>query len=73
MRNYILIPNQRNVTVKITRGELCRLMLACTTLANDSDMDGSGFKPGDRWRDLHDKLEEQLNKHDELYREEYKI
>lgn len=73
MKNYILIPNQRNVTVKITRGELCRLMLACTTLANDSDMESSGFRQGELWRDLHDKLEEQLNRHDKAYREEYKI
>lgn len=68
----IKISNLRNVTVKITRGELCRLILACTSLANDSDMESSGFRQGELWRDLHDKLEEQLNRHDQAYREEYK-
>lgn len=68
----IKISNLRNVTVKINRGELCRLILACTLLANDSDMESSGFRQGELWRDLHDKLEEQLNRHDQAYREEYK-
>lgn len=70
MRDYIIIPNQRNVTIKITRGELCRLMLACTTLANDSDFQSTGFRVGEHWRELHDKLEEQLKEHDKLHREE---
>ena len=66
----IKISNLRNVTVKINRGELCRLILACTLLANDSDFQSKGFRVGELWRDLHDKLEEQLKEHDKLHREE---
>lgn len=49
MRNDIFIPNQQNVTIKITRGELCRLMLAVRRWrmipawrAADSDRASSG-------------------------------
>lgn len=69
MRNYNIIPNQRNMTVKITRGELCRLLIACATVANS--FEGSDAKQ--TWKDLHDKLAEQLKKHDEIYMEKYKI
>ncbi len=69
MRDYILIPNQRNVTIKITRGELCRLLIACATIANSFE----GADAKEYWKNLHSKLEEQLKKNDNLYREEYKI
>lgn len=67
MRNYILIPNQRNVTVKITRGELCKLIIACSMIGDDCPDTRS------QWKNLHDKLKEQLDDHDKIYREEYKI
>lgn len=68
MRDYVITPNQRNVTIKITRGELCRLLTACSALIAAPELGNC-----DTWKALHDKLAEQLNKHDQLYREEYKI
>lgn len=61
MRDYILIPNQRNVNIKITRGELCRLIIACSMIGDDC--------PDTRvyWKNLHDKLKEQLDDHDKIY------
>ena len=69
MRNYVIVPNQRNMTVKITRGELCRLLLACSTVANSFE----GADAKETWKNLHDKLAEQLAEHDKMYMEEYKI
>ena len=69
MRNYIIVPNQRNVNIKITRGELCRLLIACATIANSFE----GADAKEYWENLHYKLKEQLDEHDKIYREEYKI
>lgn len=47
--------NDKTVTVKITRGELCRLMLLCTT---------ASLVDGKQWKELHDKLKDQLEAFD---------
>ena len=60
MRDYNIIPNQRNVMIKITRGELCRLLIACTTIADSFEGDDAK----QTWKNLHDKLAEQLLEHD---------
>lgn len=52
--------NQFKTTVSITRGEICDLLIACTTTqftANDG---------GKKWARLHNKLKQQL---DDLDRE----
>lgn len=46
-------PNDRTVNVKVTRGELCRLLIVLT-LAGE----------GDSWKKLHDKLKTQLEEFD---------
>ena len=63
MRDHFTIPNQHNVTVKITRGELCRLLVVCCELSRESES----------WKALHEKLAEQLDKHDKAYKESYDI
>jgi len=52
--------NQFKTTVSITRGEICDLLIACTT-AQFTANDG-----GKKWARLHDKLKQQL---DDLDRE----
>lgn len=49
--------NNKIVTVKITRGELVDLMIACTVIGNAQDT-------GEKWKRLHDKLHEQLGVYD---------
>lgn len=49
--------NQKTVTVKIKRIELCDLMTACVAV---DDMAGAGSK----WMKLHDKLKEILDDFD---------
>lgn len=51
--------NQRIVTVKITRKELCDLMLACTCAKHNAG------DSGEKWQKLHDTLKEQLDAFDE--------
>lgn len=46
--------NDKTVTVKLTRGELCRLLVATASLSRESDS----------WKRLHDKLREQLDAFD---------
>lgn len=48
-------PNEKTVTVKMTRHELCDIILACTMLDRNGDH---------KWSALHDKLREQLDAHD---------
>lgn len=53
--------NQRTVTVKIKRIELCDIMLALTVIASDMDTKQEGRE---KWIALHDKLEAVLNDFD---------
>ena len=58
--------NDKAVNVKVSRFELCDIMLALT-LVNDS------LEKGDtRFKVLHDKLKIQLNKWDEEYDNKHK-
>ena len=50
--------NERTVNVKITRGELCELLLACSAAL----ITGEGEK---KWAELHRKLLGILNEYDE--------
>ena len=56
----IKLRNHRTVTVKITRHELCDLLLATTALSDQ----------GKKWGELHDKLRAQLNAFDAKLDEE---
>ena len=49
--------NQKPMTVKLTRRDVCDLLLACTAIEIETDQQ--------RWRDLHDKLTAQLDAFDE--------
>lgn len=52
--------NERTVNVKITRGELCGLLLACTAAI----ITGGG-ESEKKWTELHQKLLGILNENDE--------
>lgn len=49
--------NQKTMTVKLTRRDVCDLLLACTALYTETDQQ--------RWTDLHEKLMAQLDAFDE--------
>ena len=51
--------NQKTVTIKMKRIELCDLILACTNAMQNAN-DG-----GEKWKKLHDMLKEQLDAFDE--------
>lgn len=51
--------NARTVNVKISRLDLCDLMLACTALDAETDPENT------KWGKLHDKLRAILNEFDE--------
>lgn len=58
--------NQFETTIKITRGEMCDLLLACTN-AEHSANDG-----GQKWARLHDKIKEQLEELDAVIDQQLK-
>jgi len=60
--------NQRTVNVKITRGELCRLLVMCDVVKANEAVAGNAQNVSS-WEELHDKLREQLNAFDETYKE----
>ena len=49
--------NQRTMTVKLERIDVCDLLLACTALEQETD--------AKKWGDLHDKLKTALEAFDE--------
>ena len=51
--------NEKTVNVKMTRGELCRLLIALTCIAQDTKQQ--------TWNELHDKLISQLEAFDEAH------
>lgn len=54
--------NQKTVTLKLKRIEVCNLLIACTALSDGEHRE--------HWKELHDKLEEILNEFDERNFEE---
>lgn len=50
--------NQKTVTVKMKRVELCDLLMACTALDEETSADNH------KWAKLHDKLKEILDDFD---------
>ena len=56
--------NQKTVTVKITRGELIDLLIACWAAS-----DYSQEPRPNKWNRLHDKLDEQLKQYDTKHKE----
>ena len=53
-------PNQRTVTIKLTRHEVLRLMRACVAVSAGT---------GDSWNELHEKIKAQLDEHDNKQKE----
>ena len=53
--------NEKTVTVKITRRQLIDLMLACSWISGDFQMNGSS---AEKWDLLHERLQECLKAHD---------
>lgn len=51
--------NSKIVTLKLTRHEVCDLILACGCLTRES--------PAEKWPKLHDKLSEMLHEFDEKH------
>ena len=51
--------NQKTVTMKLSRIELCDLLIACNTCADVSN--------ADKWSKLHDKLKAILDEFDEKH------
>lgn len=52
-----MTPNQKSMTLKLTRIDVCDLLLACTTVADESG--------AEKWGKLHEKLLNQLDDFDE--------
>lgn len=50
--------NQKTVTVKMKRIELCDLLMACTALDEETNADNR------KWAKLHDKLKAVLDEYD---------
>ena len=55
--------NQKTVTLKLKRIEVCDLLLACTLIGNECD--------GEKWETLHDKLSDILADFDDKHIEEW--
>ena len=55
MKDKSIMPNERTVTVKLSRGELCRVLIALNAF-NDADHK--------QLRKIHDKLRDQLHEFD---------
>lgn len=53
--------NQKTITLKMKRIEVCDLMLACTVLSISAKEDGKG---GKKWEALHDQLKSILDEFD---------
>lgn len=53
--------NARTVTVKIKRGELCDLLMACTAIDCNTEEENT------KWADLHDKLKKIIDEFDETH------
>ncbi len=53
--------NQKTVTCKLKRIEVCNLILACTTISSAVK---NGEEEGKKWDDLHDKLKQILDEFD---------
>lgn len=51
--------NQKTMTIKLRRIDVCNLLLACTCAKSNAN-DG-----GEKWQKLHDTLKEQLEAFDE--------
>lgn len=49
-------PNERIVTLKLTRGEVCNVLISITASAHRSG--------ATKWRTLHDKIKQILAQHD---------
>jgi hypothetical protein len=54
--------NQKTVTCKLKRIEVCDLLIACTAISSAAKKDG---ETGHKWDNLHDKLKQILDSFDE--------
>lgn len=58
-------PNLRTVTLKLTRGEVCKLLIGLTAISQNNPPDRIA-----RYRALHTTIRAQLQQHDEKWKEE---
>ena len=56
MKGERTMPNNKTITLKLKRIEVCDLLLACTAVADE------GY--GEKWNALHDKLKNILDEFD---------
>lgn len=56
--------NAKSMNVKMRRIDLCNLLIACQAAAEAVKADGES---GQRWEELHDKLQAQLRDFDEKH------
>ena len=54
----ITMSNDKTINVKLTRGEVCRLLILIT-----------GIGEGESWKRLHDKIRSQLDEFDQKQKE----
>ena len=54
--------NQKTVTMKLKRRDVCDLLLACTAISQDAKENGCSTPT--KWDSLHDKLEAILDEFD---------
>lgn len=56
--------NQKTVSLKLKRIEICDLLLACTAISDSQKRDG---QTAQKWDDLHNKLEAILEEFDKKH------
>lgn len=59
-----VMPNQRTVTLKLTRGEVCKLLIGLTAITQNNPADRVA-----RYQALHTKIKAQLEAHDQKWKE----
>ena len=60
-----MMPNQRTVTLKLTRGEVCKLLIGLTAISQNNPADRVA-----RYQAIHTKIKAQLQQHDEKWKED---
>lgn len=61
--------NQKTITIKLKRIEVCDLLIACLIAKACSIADGDADYDSNKWSKLHTLLKEQLDNFDKKYEE----
>ena len=62
MKKFTEMLNQKTISLKLKRIDVCDLMLACLAVSDAMKQDG---QTAEKWDALHDKLEKIINEFDE--------